>query len=130
MNELINTKLEEIFIGPDLGIEFIKNSRSAVIAVNDKAVIVLVNRSAELMFGYHKAELLGQHIEVLLPDALKEKHKHHRDGFIHNPRNRPMGVGLELKAKRKNGEEISIDINLIPIPNESGMLTMAEIIRK
>lgn len=130
MKDITDKKVEEFLIGPDLGIEHIKNSQLAVIAVNNKAEIVLVNRSAELMFGYHKSELIGQPIEILLPDALKEKHQQHRTGFIENARNRPMGSGLELKARCKNGTEIKIDINLIPIPNVEGMITLAEISRK
>lgn len=130
MDDIVNKAAEEILLAPDLGVEYIKHSQHGVIAVNEKAVIVLANRSAELLFGYHKAELLGQAIEILLPDALKEKHKNNRDGFMANPRNRPMGSGLSLKAKHKNGTEIAIDINLIPVPTTSGMITIAEISKK
>lgn len=130
MEDLVNKATEELLLAPDLGVEYIKHSQHGVIAVNDKAIIVLVNRSAELMFGYHKSELLGEAIEILLPDSLKEKHKGHRDGFISNPRNRPMAIGLDLKAKHKNGTEIPIDINLIPVPTTLGMVTIAEISKK
>lgn len=130
MSETIDIAIEEYLIGPDLGIEYIKHSQHGIIAVNDKRIIILANRSAELMFGYHKAELLGKPIEVLLPDALREKHQHHTEGFVTNPRNRPMGVGLDLKAKKKDGTEMSVDINLIPVPSVNGLITMAEISKK
>jgi PAS domain S-box-containing protein len=130
MDELTNKIVEEYILIPDLGIEYMKHSQHGVIAVNEAGHIVVVNRSAELMFGYHKSELIGQTIEMLLPDTLREKHKESRSGFISHPRNRPMGVGLALKAKRKDGTEISIDINLIPVPSVKGLITIAEISRK
>jgi PAS domain S-box-containing protein len=130
MDDLSNKSVQEYMLLPDLGVEYMKNSQHGVIAVNEHGIIVVANRSAELMFGYHKAELIGETIEKLLPDVLKEKHKEHRTGFMSKPRNRPMGVGLELKAKRKDGTEITIDINLIPVPSVNGLITIAEISRK
>lgn len=130
MSDQHNIAIEEILIGPDVGTEYLKQTSHAVIAVNAEAKIVLVNRSAELMFGYHKSELLGQKLEILLPDNLKDKHEHHRNTFMNQPRSRPMGIGLDLKAKHKNGNEISVDIHLIPVPNTKGMITIAEISKK
>jgi PAS domain S-box-containing protein len=130
MNELTDKTVAEYLLGPDLGIEIIKHSQHGFIGVNSNGHIILVNRSAELMFGYHKSELVGQPLEILLPDSLKEKHKEHRNGFMDKPRDRPMGVGLDLKAKHKDGTEISIDINLIPGPSVKGLITIAEISRK
>lgn len=130
MEDLSNKSVEEYLLTPDIGIEYLKHSQHGVIAVNDKGKIILVNRSAELMFGYHKSELIGQALEILLPDALKEKHKEHRQGFMSVPRNRPMGIGLDLKARKKDGNEISIDINLIPVPSSSGLITIAEVSRR
>jgi PAS domain S-box-containing protein len=130
MEELSNKSVEEFMLIPGLAIEYLKQSQHGVIAVNHEAKIIIVNRSAELMFGFQKSELIGQPIEILLPDVLREKHKEHRTGFIDKPRNRPMGIGLELKAKRKDGTEINIDINLIPVPSVNGLITIAEINRR
>lgn len=130
MTDHLNIAAEEYLIAPDLGVEYIRHSQHGVVAINDKGIIILVNRSAELMFGYQRSELLGQPIEILLPDSLKEKHQGHRTGFLDSPRNRPMGIGLELKGKRKNGVEIPIDINLIPVPSVNNLITIAEISRK
>jgi PAS domain S-box-containing protein len=132
MEELTSQIIAELLLSPDIAIEYFKNSQHAVVVVDNKAVIRYTNRSAELLFGYHTSELKGQQIEILLPDSLKEKHIKHRDGFINHPRNRPMGMGIELKAKHKDGHEISIDINLIPVPTatEFGTITIAEISRK
>lgn len=130
MEELSHKSIDDFLLIPDIAIEYLKHSQHGVIAVNDKGKIILANRSAELMFGYHKSELIGQNLEILLPDALKEKHKDHRQGFMSVPRNRPMGIGLDLKARKKDGAEISIDINLIPVPSVNGMITIAEVSRK
>lgn len=129
-DELSSKIIEEYLLVPDLGVEYLKHSQHAVIAVNNTGKIVVVNRSAELMFGYHKSELIGQTIEILLPDGVKEKHLEHRASFLNTPRNRPMGIGLVLKAKRKDAAEIDIEINLIPVPSVKGLITIAEISRK
>lgn len=130
MSDPVNKIIEEYLLTPDIGTEYMKHSQHGVIAVNEGGIIVLTNRAAELMFGYHKSEMVGQPMEMLLPDALRAKHKEHRSGFMDRPRNRPMGVGLDLKAKRKDGTEMSIDINLIPVPSVNGLITIAEISRK
>jgi PAS domain S-box-containing protein len=130
MDDITDKAIAEHLLGPDLGIEIIKHSQHGFIGVNADGLIILVNRSAELMFGYHKSELIGKALEILLPDSLKEKHKEHRSGFMDRPRDRPMGVGLPLKAKHKDGSEISIDINLIPVPTVKGLIVIAEISRK
>lgn len=131
MEELTNSIIKELLLTPDLGIEYMKHSQHAVVMVNDKGLIVLVNRSAELLFGYHKSEMIGKPVEMLLPDSIKGKHEQHRSGFMKSPRNRPMGVNLDLKAKHKDGTEIPIDINLVPVPNATaGMITIAEISRR
>lgn len=130
MEDLSSKAIEEYLLIPDIGVEYLKHSQHGVVAVNDKGKIILINRSAELLFGYHKSELIGQSLEILLPDGLKEKHKEHRQGFMNAPRSRPMGIGLELKARKKDGNEISIDINLIPVPSVNGMITIAEVSRK
>ena len=80
-------------------------SPDAVVIVNEAGVIVLVNAQTETLFGYERAELLGQPVEVLVPDRLVPDHLQHRDGFMQTPRVRLMGVGLELAGRRKDGSE-------------------------
>lgn len=130
MDDLLNKATEEYLLIPDLAIALIKNMPYGVVAVNDRGEIILVNPQTELMFGYHRSELLGKRVEMLVPDAVKEKHEQHREGYMDNPRLRPMGMNMQLKAKRKDGDEIEVDINLIPVPTTKGLITMAVINKK
>jgi PAS domain S-box-containing protein len=130
MEDLNIKSVEDYLLVPDLAMELIKNLPYGVIAVNNKGEIILVNPKAALMFGYHKSELTGKKIETLVPDAVKDVHENNRHRYIDDPRLRPMGVNMELKAKRKDGSEIEVDINLIPVQTVNGLITMAVINRK
>ena len=66
----------------------------------------------EQIFGYSKDELLGQKIEMLIPERFRTAHPGHRKEYNDQPRTRPMGIGLELRARRKDGTEFPVDIML------------------
>lgn len=84
-----------------------------IIVVNSTAEITLVNQFALFQFGYESAdELKGKQIEVLIPGRFHGKHVSQRDGYIHAPKNRPMGIGLDLFGKRKDGSEFSVEVSL------------------
>lgn len=85
--------------------------------VDASGVIRVVNPKVEAMFGWSADELVGQPVEVLLPDALREAHEHHRAEYMERPRARPMGVGLELRARRRDGSEFPVEISLSPWQN-------------
>lgn len=88
----------------------------AIIVVDTQGRIVRVNTQAEMMFGYSRAELVGQPLELLLPGRFREQHVAHRLGYITQPRLRPMGAaGLELLGRRKDGHELAVDIMLSPL---------------
>ncbi|MGO8999223.1 MAG: winged helix-turn-helix domain-containing protein, partial [Polyangiaceae bacterium] len=82
--------------------------------------IVLVNRQAERVFGYTRAELLGQPMEILVPKRFREAHVAHRGGFTNAPRVRPMGAGMALLALRKNTTEFPAEISLSPVETPDG----------
>jgi PAS domain S-box-containing protein len=88
---------------------------------------VLVNRIAEEMFGYSRDELLGRSVDTLVPDAVRPLHYKHRDSYLEHPRTRPMGSGLELRARRRDGSLFPVEISLSPILTESGMHVTAVI---
>jgi len=83
-----------------------------IITVDAEARIVLANPYARFQFGYEAGELIGQPIEILLPGRFAHGHERKRDNFIMKPQNRPMGVGLDLFAKRKDGTEFPVEISL------------------
>ncbi|MEQ1799756.1 MAG: PAS domain S-box protein, partial [Lacibacter sp.] len=84
-----------------------------IIVVNSAAEITLVNNFALFQFGYtSSSELKGKKIEVLIPGRFHHKHVGQRDGYIHKPNNRPMGIGLDLFAKKKDGSEFPVEVSL------------------
>jgi PAS domain S-box-containing protein len=99
----------------------------AVIMANDAGRIVLANVHAETMFGYRKHELVGEAVEILLPDRYGAAHIAHRSRFFHEPRTRSMGEGLELYGRRRDGAEFPVEIGLSPIETEEGTLVMSAI---
>jgi PAS domain S-box-containing protein len=83
-----------------------------IVIVDEGGRIALLNAQVEQMFGYTQSELLGRPIEVLVPARLRSVHNLHRTSYIQHPRTRPMGAGLQLMAKRKDGSEFPVEISL------------------
>ena len=90
----------------------------AILEVDGEGRIVLMNQAAERSFGYGREELLGQPIEVLVPEGARARHAGHRHGYQHWPEVRPMGSGLELEAQRKDGSRFPVEISLSPVQYE------------
>jgi PAS domain S-box-containing protein len=97
----------------------------AAVVIDSDGRITLVNQQTEHVFGYRRDELVGQPVDLLLPDRFKTRHPDHRDAYFADPLTRPMGAGLELFGLRKNGTEFPIDISLSAIDPEDGRLATA-----
>jgi PAS domain S-box-containing protein len=99
----------------------------AVVVVDEAGVIQIANRQVETLFGYAPGELVGQQVDVLVPERIRSLHPFHRAKYVHEPRTRPMGVGLELSARRKDGTEFPVDISLSAIETPDGLLVSAAV---
>ena len=99
----------------------------AMVVVGEDGRIVLVNSQTERLFGYKRAELLGQPVEVLVPERFWAEHRRHRGKYMEHTQVRPMGMGLELYGLRKDGTEFPVEISLSPQQTEEGVLVSSTI---
>ncbi|WP_436795803.1 hybrid sensor histidine kinase/response regulator [Actinospongicola halichondriae] len=99
----------------------------AIVGVDSGGRIRLANAQAEVLTGYSRDELLGQPVEILVPLDLREAHPSHRDQYFREPKTRPMGAGLDLVARRKDGREVPVEISLSSIETADGRLVSAAI---
>lgn len=101
---------------------FLQAAPDAIVVVDTRGRIVAANALAEEMFGYAPKSLLGQNVEILVPEAYRGGHHLQREQYSHAPRTRPMGLGRELRGLRINGEEFPVQISLSPIETANGTL--------
>ncbi|MDQ1752692.1 MAG: hypothetical protein QOE71_3748 [Pseudonocardiales bacterium] len=99
----------------------------AIVGVGPDGRIVLVNAQAERLFGYGRDELIGQPVETLVPEAIRGVHPGHRTRYLAEPAHRPMGAGMELAGRRKDGSEFPAEISLSAVPTDEGMLVAAAV---
>jgi PAS domain S-box-containing protein len=101
---------------------------SAMVMINAAGRIEMVNAQAEQVFGYARAELLGQPVEMLVPERFRRNHPGLRGSFFGDPRTRPMGAGRDLFGLRKDGSEFPVEIGLNPIETDEGPMVLSAIV--
>jgi PAS domain S-box-containing protein len=115
-------KLEERFR------QVVESAPNAMVMIGPNGKIEMVNAQAERLFGYERAEMLGQNIELLIPQRFKGNHPKLRDGYFRKPESRPMGVGRDLYGMKKDGSEFPIEIGLNPIETDEGKMVLSAIV--
>ena len=103
----------------------LESAPDAIVIVDPAGTIRIANRQIEQLFGYSRDELIGQPIETLLPERYHAQHVGHRAAYLAAPRTRPMGTGLELFGRRRDGSEFPVEISLSPMQAKPGLLVTA-----
>lgn len=101
--------------------ELLEAAPDAIIEVDRSGAIVLVNRVAEQLFGYSREELLSMNVDALVPEAVQAGHAGNRANYSGKPTTRPMGRGMVLSARRRDGSEVPVEISLSPVESEDGL---------
>ena len=103
----------------------LETAAQTILTVDADGRIELVNATAEQMFGYSRKEMVGHPVEMLIPMRLRDAHQHHRADYFVRPRRRPMGIGLDLAGRRKDGSEFPIEVSLSYIETEDGIVAVS-----
>ena len=110
-----------------LSSDLLETLPDATIAVDREGTMVQVNAQAQELFGYDRDELIGQKVEMLVPESYRRQHHHHRENFAQTPKTRRMGADLDLYGRRRNGSEFPVEVSLSPVATESGMFVLSAI---
>src|SRR5262245_20109108 len=116
---------EQVEISEKMFQGLLESAPDPIVIVNHHGEIVLVNTQTEKVFGYWREELLGKPVEILIPERFHSKHIGDRDNYSTDPHTRPMGIGLDLSARRRDVSEFPVEISLSPMETEAGRLVTA-----
>jgi PAS domain S-box-containing protein len=106
----------------------VESSPNGIVMVDRAGQIVLVNRETERLFGYGREELVGQPIELLVPEQIRDRHPGLRETFSKSPERRAMGAGRDLFGRHKTGAEMPVEIGLNPIETDEGLFVLATVV--
>ncbi|MGH9631267.1 MAG: sensor histidine kinase [Bryobacteraceae bacterium] len=103
----------------------LESASQAIVGVNSKGQIVIANAMALQLFGYEREELVGIPVEILVPFRVGHRHAGYRKAYFQEPRRRPMGIGLDLTARRQDGTEFPVEISLSSVQTQRGTLAVS-----
>jgi PAS domain S-box-containing protein len=115
--------MAEVLLSTDL----LEALPDAVVAVDREGTIVQANSQAQELFGYEREHLIGQKVEMLVPESYRVRHQQHREKFAQTPKTRRMGADLDLYGRRRNGSQFPVEISLSPVSTEKGTLVLSAI---
>jgi len=118
---LLKTDLERINTALEI-------NTTAALVINEDGRIIAINSLALEAFGYEKSEIIGEHVERLVPERYRGNHVHHRKGYFNSPHPKEMGAGRDLSGLRKDGIEFPVEIGLKAFETDDGVVAMATII--
>lgn len=131
VEDLDNTDVTELYPLSDLAVgevwAMVESSPDGMILADEHGVMLVVNSKIETLFGYDRVDLLGRHVEVLLPERYRRVHTAHRTRYRAEPKSRAMGEGLDLLARRSNGSEFPVEVSLSPVTTKSGLRVVATV---
>ena len=119
--------LSELGLGDEVISGLVESAPDGIVMTDHAGQILLVNGQTEGLFGYERGELLGRHVEVLLPEQHHQVHRAHRTRYQAAPTIRAMGAGLGLLGRRKDGSEFPVEISLSPLQTSSGVFVVATV---
>ncbi len=115
MHDQDTLPLRSEILGQERQLAVLEASPDAIVAVDDRGLITYSNPRAEEVFGYGREELIGAPVERLLPEGVGERHAAHRDGYFAHSAARPMGIGMDMAGRCKDGTEFAVEISLAPV---------------
>jgi PAS domain S-box-containing protein len=107
--------------------ELLDAAPDAILVVDATGLICLVNRQTEALFGYSRDDLIGQHLDMLVPERVRFVHAEHRASYVARPSQRAMGLGLEPAGRRKDGTEFPVGVSLSSLETDAGVLVLAAV---
>ena len=123
--DLTDDELLGAFNDPSMILALLESAIQAIIGIDSRGRIVLANRRAVEMFGFARRELVGRPVKLLLPEAKRAAHSHQRQRFMEQPQIRPMGIGMDLAGRRKDGTEFPVEVGLSHLDMPAGKFAIA-----